>query len=147
VPGRVIDLSYQAAATLGIVGDGTAPVLVEALSSHLPAGTSVTAETDSPVDSFIEVPASNQAATENRKNLAHKNYLQLGAFSEASNAKSLAGDLWQTMPVPVVINHDPLESLFRVWVGPIRNLAERDAAVGALHAQGVSQFTMVTSTH
>jgi len=51
------------------------------------------------------------------------------------------------MPVPIVVNHNPIQSLFRVWVGPINSIAEQDQAIAALRAQGVSQFSMVTSTH
>lgn len=150
VDGRVIDLSFQAAATLGIVKDGTAPVLVEALSSHLPAET-IIATTPNTIQgtapAIIEVPASAQALPDYPPSTTAGHYLQLGAFSDASNAENLAGELSHSLPVPVVIDHDLNQSLFRVWVGPIKNLAERDAAVVALRANGVSQFTMVTSTH
>ena len=152
VPGRVIDLSYQAAATLGIVDSGTAPVLVEAMSTHLPSQTNTAAQVDTPVP-VVEVLASAQAtqiapAAENAPlHSVVQQYLQLGAFSEAMNAENLAVGLGDSLPLPIIIDHDSTQSLFRVWVGPIKNLADRDAAVSALRARGVSQFTMVTSTY
>jgi len=156
VPGRIIDLSYQAAASLGVVKDGTAPVIVEALSTHLPTGTTVTAATNAqpapstvaaqPVkEPMVIVEASAQAAPSPRvSDSAPGNYLQLGAFSEARNAQNLRGELSSSVPIPIVIDHDKVQSLFRVWVGPLQTMAEHDKAVAALQAHGVTNFTMVT---
>lgn len=154
VPGRIIDLSYQAAATLGILESGTAPVIVEALSSHLPSDTLKTVAAPAPSDTLtpaaVPADASNQGAAQNSvaQNLptyVSGNYLQLGAFSQVSNAQSLIGKLATDTPTPLLINHDAARELYRVWVGPFDTAEEHDAAVIALQTQGVVNFTMVPS--
>lgn len=156
VPGRIIDLSYQAASTLGIVDAGTAPVLVEALSTHLPEGTSTTADSgNKPAGAELEVAVEPAAQTTAALVAAAKpvpnpgSYLQLGAFRESANARSLAGEIAEHLSdeMPVLIDHDMQEAIFRVWVGPIQTVEDRDSTVAALQARGVTHFTMITRTH
>jgi len=144
VPGRVIDLSYQAATTLGIVKAGTAEVLIEALSTHQPENTLTTAAA-TPIAVPEPVPAPVPVVKKSASGPGH--YLQLGAFREALNAQNLVGELANALPTPIVIDHDESQSLFRVWVGPLQTIADRDTTVAALVAQGVTQYTMVTLQH
>ncbi len=148
VPGRIIDLSYQAASTLGIVKDGTAPVIVEALSSHLLPSTATSA---SATGAQIAPEVTEQTAAQAITPLAQQHplpvsgdYLQLGAFSEPNNAQNLRGRLAGVVAMPVVIDHDQSQSLYRVWVGPIDSIQARDQAVAALQSKGLTNFTMVT---
>jgi len=152
VPGRVIDLSYQAAATLGILESGTAPVIVEALSTHLPSNTLKSASV--PVGNATHSlpqpkPVPTNYVAENTVASAPQyvagNYLQLGAFSRIDNAQQLIGKLSPGSPTPLLINHDTNRALFRVWVGPFANAEEHNAVVSALQTQGVLNFTMVPS--
>jgi len=71
--------------------------------------------------------------------------MQLGAFTQASNAESLFDSLAGAFPVPLLINHDAEQALFRVWVGPVESSAQRNQVVSALQAQGVTNYTMVTA--
>ena len=151
VPGRVIDLSFQAAYSLGITDTGTAPVLVEAISTHLPSDTLLAATPATEPLPLLELPASVQnLPTEtlplDPQPVETELYLQLGAFREVQNAQNLASNVGHSLPVPVVIDHYPAEAIYRVWVGPIYNPAERDQTEAALRARGVSQFTVVNST-
>ena len=75
-PGRVIDLSYAAAAKLGLFPKGTAPVEIEALGTH--------------------VPGKPQIA---------QYYLQAGAFQSVDLAKALRNKLVNTIPSTVFIEH------------------------------------------
>jgi rare lipoprotein A len=72
--GRVIDLSYGAAAKLGLLPKGTAPVEIEALSTN----------------------------GRGKAHVAHY-YLQAGAFNSATLAESLRGKLSKLTPSPVFI--------------------------------------------
>lgn len=72
--GRVIDLSYAAAAKLGLLPKGTAPVEIEALST----------------------------TTHGKAHVAHY-YLQAGAFSSEKFAQSLRSKLSKLTPSPVFI--------------------------------------------
>lgn len=102
VRGRIVDLSYEAARNLGIVGTGTAPVEIVALGS---AGksklTGGSGGTDKPVDYY-------------RGNFT----IQVGAFSERDNAEKLRRNLDQLYKNAHITAHsDGYETLYRVRVG------------------------------
>jgi rare lipoprotein A len=120
---RIIDLSYAAAARIGIVQAGSALVDVERIvpGAGEPAVAAV-APPPPPTTAVVETP---MVAREN-SNI----WLQLGAFSSAESAASfrdrVARDLpWMLEPVAVSA-HD---GLHRVRLGPYRN-AEEAAAIG-----------------
>lgn len=146
VPGRIIDLSYQAAATLGILKAGTAPVIIEALSSHIPSNTLKTVQAPQPVPIVGSKNAPTQSLpAQTLPTYVSGNYLQLGAFSEVSNAQNFIGKLANDSPTPLLLNHDAARELYRVWVGPFDSAEEHEATVLALQTQGVVNFTMVPS--
>lgn len=148
VAGRIIDLSYQAAYLLGIVNAGTAPVLVEAISSHNDtyAGSDTPGVTaDDAATPQVELLAAARAEPHNVPTTTEANFLQLGAFSKALNAQNFASEVGASIPMPIVINYDTNRSLFQVWLGPVETHADRDAAAAALRNVGISTFTMVTS--
>lgn len=79
VKGRIIDLSYAAAKDLGVVGPGTAPVLIEALG-------------------YRELAAPGEAITYRRPESfeAGPFTVQVGAFTVLANAQRLADELRRT---------------------------------------------------
>ena len=105
--GRIIDLSYAAAQTLGMVGPGTIPVRIEVIDSD---------------------PTRIQTI---RKNLDYT--LQVGSFTELENAQSLKNQLTQNNPqlpeVSIALFHARETVYYRVHVGtfPSRNEAEGQA--------------------
>lgn len=112
VDDRLIDLSYAAAAKLGIVEDGVTKVEVRALAPDSTAG---------PPDDQGEASM----------------MLQVGAFSERANAEALRRRL-QTRTPKVTIRAHPSDrhgTIYRVHMGPARNAAElerfRDIAADA----------------
>ncbi|MGB3426202.1 MAG: septal ring lytic transglycosylase RlpA family protein [Castellaniella sp.] len=140
-PGRIIDLSYVAAAKLGLIGPGSGRVIVQAItnadiragrapgapimaSAPPPADTaraqpvSLPAEPDTPL---APVPAVSEGPQ------AGGIYLQFGAFSSAQNAQALAqrvnieaaGQAGQA-----TVAHQP--PLYKVRMGPYLS---RDEAV------------------
>jgi rare lipoprotein A len=127
---RVIDLSYAAAAKLGIAQKGSGEVVVEAI---LPAGTptlvaaaplpQVTAApvalgpSLSPVDGTGPVPVASMEGGF---------VVQLGAFANYANAQNFVAHLAnQIAPVGVEPSVRQVNGLFRVFVGPY---ATRDEA-------------------
>lgn len=147
VPGRIIDLSYQAAASLGIVKSGTAPVIIEALSTHLPTKTTNTASV--PVQTLEPKVAEVQPATPNsivaRDSTVLDEYVQLGAFNQSANAQKMLDSLGGSLPRPVRINFDQAQSLYKVWVGPLESPSDKNGTLAALQAQGVTNYTIVIS--
>ncbi len=147
--GRVIDLSYAAAAKLGIAGPGSGPVEVErvfardatrlaaaaaapmpAPAPHLPAAVATPlAAADLPQARPAEVATSLLASEPAGL------YLQLGAFSSVDNAASfrdrVARDLpWLLEPIQVAQSG----SLHRVRLGPYKTREEAQAIADKIRA-------------
>jgi rare lipoprotein A len=124
--GRVIDLSYTAAAKLGYVEQGSAIVDVDAI---VPGETSVVARAPPqgperapeprPGADAIEVPAAVEPGGI---------YLQLAAFSGAENAESFRARLaLELAALDRAIEVYRKDGLYRLHVGPYRTRAEASA--------------------
>ena len=124
--GRVIDLSYAAAAKLGYIGNGSAKVMVESIGPGTPPAPDDTlrniAAADLPRRALPEVAD------------PHGIYLQLGAFSNADNADNLRNQLARELD-------DKLRSrlvirsgggYYRVQLGPWASHEEARRAAGQL---------------
>uniref|UniRef100_UPI00333F5620 septal ring lytic transglycosylase RlpA family protein n=1 Tax=Castellaniella defragrans TaxID=75697 RepID=UPI00333F5620 len=141
---RITDLSYAAAAKLGLIGPGSGQVIVEAitnndiLSGRYPR--TATAQAAVPVQAAaipVAAPAAVQApAPIPRQTVAYVPdgggiYLQFGAFSSESNAHALAQQLNQEsgglQGTAEVVYQPPL---YKVRTGPYDS---RTAAVNAAH--------------
>lgn len=111
---RVIDLSYAAAARLGILGKGTGLVEVTGVGPERPAA---------------------RASVEARP---PQLFLQVGAFSQAINAGELRNRLESAglKPVMVAAASAGDSVLYRVRIGPIANVAESDRVAGQLRVLG-----------
>jgi rare lipoprotein A len=130
--GRIIDLSYAAAAKLGYVNAGSAQVEVEAV---LPADASRAAEPPAPIPVAAPAPETHpleaQAipATGDAKGV----FLQLGAFSAKENADSLRARLERELTgIDKTIDVLPVDGLFRVRLGPYRDRGEADGAAARI---------------
>ncbi len=130
-PGRIIDLSYAAAAKLGYVAAGSAPVEVESI---LPGDMSRVAEepATAPVAAAPEprpAGADPIPATTDAKGV----FLQLGAFSARDNADALRARLerelsWLDRGIEVL----PTDGLFRVRLGPYPDRAAADGVAARI---------------
>jgi rare lipoprotein A len=149
---RVIDLSYVAAYKLGMIGPGSAEVVVERITAEqirnwqpAPATLNVATVTSAPVPTVVGTQALVEA-TPNAVQTQPANdsqttappapgsmYLQLGAFSDASKAQALAARVSNQIPADLgalVRVEQTANNLHRVRVGPF---ASREAAVQALN--------------
>jgi rare lipoprotein A len=118
---RIIDLSYAAAEKLGITPTGTGLVEIRAID---------------PTTYRVESPAAPPATVPpHRVDL----FLQLGAFSERSNAERLLNRL-QAIP-PQQVHIVPTEfsgsTLYRVRVGPLASVEEADRLSRQIEELGV----------
>ena len=110
--GRIIDLSYAAAHRLGFINEGNAQVEVEAL---LPEEFSAKS---APSDGYGQL------------------FLQLGAFSSASNAESLRAQLTNTLDwLDEKIQVHSSDNFYRVQVGPYANRAAAEKIAGKIHTR------------
>jgi rare lipoprotein A len=132
---RIIDLSYSAALKLDMVRDGTTMVEVEALGFDGPEG-------DRPVRQTTAAPAILESE------VAHENtiYAQVGAFGDPENAARQlaalrAGGIGTSF---VVEDTSSSPTLYRVRIGPIRDVTQYDLLVEELEALGISEPYLVT---
>ncbi len=128
---RLIDLSYAAAARLGILGKGTGLVEVEAIDPRVYAA----GKTDHKV-AASKPKTAQPPATTRQPSL----YLQLGAFSERSNAERLKARLSDTdLPGELRITRKGAspKPVFRVRIGPLANVETADRLTRLLADKGI----------
>jgi len=119
VRGRIIDLSYTAAKKLEIVGPGTAPVEVVALGKA--SKTSSTAKR-----SYVPVDYYQGNFT-----------IQVGAFSDRSNAERLRGKLDQKYKnAHIATYNDGYTTFYRVRVGKFSTLGQAEESEGHMIQKG-----------
>lgn len=127
-PNRIIDLSYVAAKKLGMLGHGTARVDVVAIDPD--------EARRSPI--FIAQQKTQKLYAANR----HKNgmYLQVGAFSKRTHAEKLKQQLLLVVTSPVEISRPgkARDRLYRVKIGPIRDVATADTIKKKLRSIGLT---------
>jgi rare lipoprotein A len=120
--GRIIDLSYAAATRLGIHKAGTAKVEVVALPPYQSLnGRGHRKAQPKPASAGTSKPASIAVV---RSVPAGNMYLQMGAFSDRTNAERMLRELDALVPGRVRVHIQPEgAALYRVRVGP---LADRE---------------------
>jgi len=121
---RIVDLSYAAAARLGIIGSGTGIVEIEGLTADAPASqTAVRAPDPEPLP----------------KTAAPRLYLQVGAFTNRDNAENLKLRLAGADLKSVHIQNTDLDAtpLYRVRIGPLESVDESDRFAARVVAQGL----------
>jgi len=121
---RIIDLSYAAAAKLGIIGTGTGIVEIEGLTGDEPVTQSAARAPD-------PVPLPKAAAP--------RLYLQVGAFTNRDNAENLKQRLASADLKSVHIQNADLDAtpLYRVRIGPLDSVDESDRLAARVTAQGL----------
>lgn len=119
--GRIIDLSYVAAAKLRIHEKGTALVEVSAVEPSAPA--------------TLAAATGNSAL-----------FLQLGAFSDKNNAQRLQSTVASLIlhPTRILRGRSGGREIYRVQLGPIATPADADRILRALSAQGITETRFVT---
>ena len=115
VANRLIDLSYMAAAKLGMLDTGTALVEVRAITPDAPAPLTRVAETPPPVL-----------------------YVQVGAFAVRANADHVLARLEAAGLAGAFIFGPPAARghLYRVRIGPVNGVPEFDRLIARLSAMG-----------
>ncbi len=116
--GRIIDLSYAAAAKLGMLGRGTAPVEIVVL----------TPGDDAPKRSHVAISGGGR-------------YLQAGAFASLPNARSLQRRIERRYPFPVEIRRE--DGLHKVVVGPLEAAADIETLSRTLQEWGIASPHLV----
>ena len=134
VGNRIIDLSYTAAAKLGMLRNGTAMVDVRAIDPSTPSPVNTAAVT---APNIITTPSSVAAGA---APTGAALYVQAGAFADAAHAARLAEKLRGGSYGKVFVRDDAIAGhrLYRVRIGPVPNVAEFDRVVAALEHAGIN---------
>lgn len=135
---RVIDLSYSAAAKLGILGEGTGLVEVRALDPRRPDS--------GPRSIEVKRPAAAPAAPQSKtppSTVAQTNtglYLQIGAFISRENAEQLRAKLTKVSIPDIQISEDRSNArpVYKVRIGPLASVAEADRMASSLGRHGIT---------
>ena len=125
---RIIDLSYAAAAKLGILEYGTGLVEVEAINPSAPPKPVLAARKPAAV--------ALQAASL---------FLQVGAFKSRDNAKRLGSKLADAKigAIHIVEASNASGRIYRVRIGPLNSVDEADRITGDLASQGYGKTQVV----
>jgi rare lipoprotein A len=155
VANRIIDLSYAAAAKLGMLRNGTAFVQVEALTPPF-ANPSVPVPVQVAAASAASAGVSNVPAVSNQASLPQAAdpatppasptvtaptgfYIQVGAFAQPLNARRAAQKLRAAGFTPIITPESAApRGLLRVRIGPIDSVQQFDARIARLNALGFS---------
>ncbi len=143
--GRIIDLSYTAAAKLGMVGHGTAQVEVTALPPYQAMSGSKKIARKTPATrtdlAAAEISSAVKTATEA---LGGSAFVQVGAFSSRENAERLRDRVESEVGQPVSILEVPdSNASYRVRVGPVSHPSGTESVNAQLATLGIRQVHVV----
>ena len=138
---RIIDLSYVAAKKLGITANGTGRVEITYLD---PAAQTPQHRVSALKNKSADTPANAKDRTP-RDKAEQRLFLQLGAFSERSNAEQLRERIVQLIDNGSINTGYNVESkLYRVRIGPLASLEEADKLANKISRSGFSKPRIVT---
>lgn len=143
--GRIIDLSYTAAAKLGMIGHGTANVEVTALPPFQAMSGSKKLARKAPATrtELAATEISNAVKTATNA-LGGSAFVQVGAFSSLENAERLRARVESQVGQPVSILEVPeSDATYRVRVGPLSHPSGTDSVNARLAALGIRQVHVV----
>lgn len=167
VKNRLIDLSYAAAKKLDMIGAGTARVEVRALGAARSAGARATpgpAPAPRPALVAQQAPAGRAAPRRAAFSLISEAqadelaaadravpapggdeplFIQVGAFSERANALRVVARLKGRGYANAFVVRGSDDSLNRVRIGPLVNVAEYDRVNAGLHSLGFEDTRLV----
>jgi rare lipoprotein A len=142
VGNRIIDLSYSAAAKLGMLRNGTAMVDVRTIDPSEPPPTAVGSAAAAPNGAAASAAVSGAAtpADSNPAAAGSALFVQAGAFADPANAERLAQNLRGRSYGKVFVRDDQIAGrrMYRVRIGPVADVAEFDRIVAALERAGIN---------
>jgi rare lipoprotein A len=145
---RLIDLSYAAAAKLGILGTGTGVVEVEAVGPD-EAATQVVKTF--PLQIIPSAVAAEEISAAPAPAANPKLYLQVGAFTQRDNAVSLRDRLEREALRPIFVHSSPsggnggtdTAPIYRVRIGPLASVEEGDRLTQRVTQLGITDARIV----
>lgn len=151
---RIIDLSYAAAAKLGMLDRGTAPVEIRTVKASKEARSAVDtapvpAEAARIDETTVATEGTDTRVGDTPGEGAVDYYIQIGAFAERDNAYRMVGRAETAelaAPINVTEHRSSGERLYRVRVGPLAGVGAVDSVTADLVAVGINQSHVVVKT-
>ena len=145
---RLIDLSYAAAAKLGILGTGTGVVEIEAVGPEEPATQVVKTY---PLQVISPAVAAEEISDSPAPAAGPKLYLQVGAFAQRDNAVSLRNRLEREALRPIFVQSAQSNGnggadaapIYRVRIGPLASVEEGDRLTERVVQLGIPDARIV----
>jgi rare lipoprotein A len=138
---RLIDLSYAAAYKLGIAGAGTGLVEVAAINPDAPQPQTIQAAAPAEPAAVAQADVDRQVipAVEQAGDRPVGMYVQVGAFSDRSNAERMRLRLAQADITDIRLSRIDSENypVYRVRIGPLNNVEKADELTSVLQALGI----------
>ncbi|HLF24025.1 MAG TPA: septal ring lytic transglycosylase RlpA family protein [Burkholderiales bacterium] len=137
---RLLDLSYTAAARLGVLGTGTALVEIESVTAGAPAATVASTQ-------GVQVIGTASAAALDAA--PPRLSVQVGAFSRYENATNLRDRLQRAGFAPIYINNPGAATvgdgaaIYRVRIGPLATVEQGDRMVSDVARYGIADALLV----
>ncbi|MDB6095841.1 MAG: rare lipoprotein [Francisellaceae bacterium] len=123
---RLIDLSYTAAAKLGILGKGTGHVEVKSIDPRDHGNFKLAKKAEKDLTQAIQnIAKITTKEFPSKINISDKIYLQLGAFSEKKNAEHLIYKINKIARLSAQLLKNSDGSLFKVQI-PVKNKMEAE---------------------
>ena len=123
---RLIDLSWAAAAKLGILGKGTGLVEVRAIDPRHPEPRTLHASSSK----------DDRDSAGSRATVKPRLFLQVGAFASRANAERLLRRLGLEQAF-IVPGYSRQRRIYRVRIGPLPSVEQADALARRLDARGI----------
>ncbi len=143
---RLIDLSYAAAAKLGILERGTGLVEVEAITPGRQRGEGRIARDETTKDPVLTTGGREGPFPPAAARLPPRLYVQAGAFAQPENAERLRARLAEALGMPVFVQRgadDDGRRWLRVRIGPVASVEEADRLSARLAVYGVPDALIV----
>lgn len=153
--GRILDLSYAAAAKLGMLKKGTARVSIRAIEPQLPADRPqvLTLNTQPAVDTTFQplpgtpTPVASAAPGRQDSTTGSALFLQVGAFRERLNAERLRDRLLEELAPAGIHISTTLRAdrpIYRVSIGPLPTSQDAVAVAEKLASLGLGATRVVS---
>lgn len=149
--GRIIDLSYVAAAKLGMLKKGTTRVEVSTIDPAAPEPVPTeqpvvelakTADTSGDIAPIAAVTEANITTNNGTSDTTSRLYLQVAAYAQRVNAEKAQARLTPILAERIEIQPQE-KGLFRLWVGPLANVEQADKISVELSSHGYANTHVI----
>lgn len=102
---------------------------------------STAVEPPTSADQRAAAPAVSAGETDGR-GMRLVDYVQVGAYSERDNAERMMSRLSRETDLPVIVDFDRINELYRVRIGPMEDRLNTEAALNELAQTGIAGYTV-----